>query len=174
MNETWNPSAWPPSPKDPHSAVCCRGYQIHTSSFSCELFRKQTGVQIAAKSKFFSSINVFICASLFCFTWDFWWFSNRLQTPVSAGYCSLLNGGAASSLIALTVNDSIKDLTESGQDPLHHSPRCWNELWSLVWGEGASRVCFFLFFFIEISYTFNSHQSLSLMNILNIVYVCQP
>lgn len=117
-----------------------------------------------------------IYASLFCFTRDLWWFSNCPQTPVSAvGRCSLLNGGS-SSLIALPINESIKDLTDFRQDPLHHSPRCWNELCSPVWGEGASWVwvVFFLFSIIEISYTYGSHQSLSVMNLLNIVYVSQP
>lgn len=100
-------------------------------------------------------------------------FSNRPQTPVSAvGCCSLLNGGS-SSFIALTVNESIKDLTDFRQDPLHHSPRWWNELWSLVWGEEASWVWAF-FSIIEISYTYGSHQSLSVTNLLNIVYVCRP
>lgn len=130
---------------------------------------------MAAESKFFINKCVLgIYASLFCFTWDLWLFSKCPQTLISAAECcSLLNGGS-SSLIALTVNESIKDLTDSRQDPLHHSPPCWNELWSLVRGEGASWVWRGFFSIIEISYTYGSHQSLSVMNLLNIGYVCQP
>lgn len=96
--------------------------------------------------------SVCIYASLFCLAWDLRWFSKRPRTPVSAGgCCSLLNGGS-SSLPALPVNESIKELTDSRQDPLHHSPWCWNELWSLVWGEGPSRV--WLFFFSQYYWDF--------------------
>lgn len=106
--------------------------------------------QFSSKSVF-HRLLIFICmciyASLFCFTWDLCWFSNHPRTPVSAlGCCSLLNGGS-SSLIALPVNESIKDLTDFRQDPLHHSPRCWNELWSLVWGWRGFMSVFFFFFF---------------------------
>lgn len=39
------------------------------------------------------------------------------------------SGSQSSSLIPLTVNDSIKGLTEYRQAALHHSLLCWNELW---------------------------------------------
>lgn len=42
--------------------------------------------------------------------------------PPYSACSSVLNGGS-SSLMALRVNDSIKDLTEHRQDPLHHAPR---------------------------------------------------
>lgn len=134
------------SSKDPHAYVCCRGDQIshdvrgilmHTKRKFC--FKSKLVCQ-SAESKFFHqemcSMRHYSASPEF---------SNRSQTPVSAvGCCSLLNGGS-SSFIALTVNESIKDLTDFRQDPLHHSPQCWNELWSLVWGEEASWVwAFFL------------------------------
>lgn len=98
--------------------------------------------------------SVCIYASLFCLAWDLRWFSKRPRTPVSAaGCCSPLNGGS-SSLPALPVNESIKELTDSRQDPLHHSPWCWNELWSLVWGEGPSPVWLFFFFFFQYYWDF--------------------
>lgn len=54
----------------------------------------------------------------------------------SSLFCPLLVWAPAdprsSSLMPLTVNDSIKGLTKYRQAPLHHSLLCWNELWSCL------------------------------------------